>query len=101
MLRLPGDSPRVAHGWYAPLRLYGGHIRANADTVDAYVASAIISMRRVGKLGGPGRFIPLVSQDTVDTAPLHAERDRLAVEIATLGDMLRAGTASVVRLPRS
>ncbi len=75
-----------------------GHVRANADTVEAYVASAIIGMRRVGKLGGQGRYIPLVSQDSVDTAPLHAERDRLTAEIATLADMLRAGTASVVAL---
>ena len=77
----------------------GGHVQVPADAADAYVARWVAAGRKVGKLGKGGAFAPLRGAETVETAPLYAERDRLNAQIAEAADAIRAGQAVAILAP--
>ena len=75
-----------------------GHVAVPADALDAYVAGWVAAGRKVGRLGKGGTYAPIRAAETVDTAPLVAERDRLTADLAALADALRAGKNSAATL---
>jgi DNA invertase Pin-like site-specific DNA recombinase len=97
-----GCTGRIAVSRAGGRRKYqcsAGHVQAPADTVDAHVARWIASGRRTGKLGKAGTYAALRGAETVETAPMIAERDRLSAQIAETTDAIRAGQAVAILAP--